>query len=182
MGLAHFLGRYRAVQAARNRPITAWVRHKLGALRAQGRDSEKFAFVTHGTMADPRWIDPKVDPNGRAPGWSYMSDPRIVNMSPIGFARYSSLRSWLSQWSLEDARGDGPGNLARTSVPVLVINNGADDACTPSHAARLFAAVPHERKAFGEIAGANHYVQGQPELGQQAIGLVMNWLGDAVCA
>jgi alpha-beta hydrolase superfamily lysophospholipase len=171
-----FLKRYRSEQQARNRRITAWVHSKLQALREAGRAHEEFAFVTHGTMADPRWLDPSVDPNGRPANWCYMGDPRIVNMSPIGFARYSSLRSWLSQWSLDDAQDDGPASIAKTSVPVLVINNGADDACAPSHAQRLFDAVTHDDKAFVEIDGANHYYQGQPELGARAVSEVANWL------
>jgi alpha-beta hydrolase superfamily lysophospholipase len=173
---AEFLERFRGEQRARNRRITTWVKAKLKALKDAGRDNEEFAFVTHGTMADPRWLDPAVDPNARPPNWCYMGDPKVVNMSPIGFARYSSLRSWLSQWSIDDARGDGPGSIAKTSVPVLVINNGADDACAPSHAQRLFEAVPHADKAFVEIEGANHYYQGQPELGGRAVGEVAQWL------
>jgi alpha-beta hydrolase superfamily lysophospholipase len=173
---ADFLAAYRERQRQRNRRITAWVRERLEHLRRTGRTNEELAFVTHGTMADPRFIDPSVDPNERPPNWCYMGEPRVVNMSPIGLGRYSSLRSWLSQWSFDDARGDGPGALARTSVPVLVINNSADDACAPSHAQRLFAAVPHGDKQFREIAGANHYYQGQPELGRQSVETVKAWL------
>ena len=173
---ADFLENYRAGQRARNRRITAWAKAKLESLKRSGREQEEFGFVTHGTMADPRWLDPAVDPNDRRPGWCYMGDPRVVNMSPIGFARYSSLRSWLSQWSIDDARGDGPRNAALVSVPVLVINNSADDACAPSHAHRLFDAVPHKDKLFVEIKGATHYYQGQPELGAEAIDHIRAWM------
>lgn len=41
---------------------------ELAGLRAAGREQEEFAFVVHGTMADPRWLDPTVDPNDRTPG------------------------------------------------------------------------------------------------------------------
>ncbi len=171
-----FLAEYSAAQWARNRRISAWVKDKLAALKAADRVHEEFGFVTHGTMADPRWLDAGIDPNDRAAEGTYMGDPRIVNMSPIGFARYSSLRSWLSQWSIDDARGDAPGNLARTTVPVLVINNSADDACTPYHAKRIFDAVPHADKAFAEVKGANHYYSGQPDLAAVAIDHLEKWL------
>jgi len=171
-----FVERYRAAQIERNRRLTSWVRGKLTSLKAQGRGGEEFAFVVHGTMADPRWLDPSVDPNDRRPGWCYLGDPRTVNMSPIGLARFSSLRSWLSQWSYDEAQGDGPGSLRRVSRPVLVINNSADDACTPSHAYRLFEAVQHTDKAFEQIAGATHYYLGQPELSAQAVSVVRRWL------
>ncbi|MEJ6537806.1 MAG: alpha/beta hydrolase, partial [Mycobacterium sp.] len=128
-----FLQRYRQAQIDRNRRITKWVREKLAALEDQGRGDEEFCFVVHGTMADPRWLDGSVDPNDRTPGTCYLGDPRVVNSSPIGLARYSSLRSWLSQWSYDDARGDGVVCGRDVAVPVLVIGNLADDACTPSH-------------------------------------------------
>ena len=175
---AEFVERYRAAQVARNRRITAWVRQKLAHMRETGRPDEEFAFVTHGTMADPRWLDPAIDANDRRPGWCYMGDPRIVNMSPIGLARFSTLRSWLSQWSYDDANADGPTSLAAIQKPVLVINNTADDACTPSHAARLFDAVRHDRKAYFDIEGATHYYQDQPELADKAVAIVKGWLGD----
>ncbi len=173
---AEFLERYRAAQIARNRRITAWVREKLESLRSRGRVNEEFAFVTHGTMADPRWLDPAVDPSDRRPYWCYLGEPRVVNMSPVGLARFSTLRSWLSQWSYDDAHADGPASLATVTKPVLVINNTADDACAPSHAQRLFAAVSHDRKAYSDIKGATHYYHDQPELGAQAATIVRNWL------
>lgn len=175
---AAFLERYRAAQEARNRRITAWVKDRLETLRRRGRPNDEFGFVVHGTMADPRWLDPAVDPNDRAPGVCYLGDPQVVNMSPIGLARFSTLRSWLSQWSLDDARADGPRCLSRVKSPVLVINNSADDACTPSHARRLYEAVAHGDRRFHEVASATHYYQDQPELGAQAVGLVKAWLED----
>lgn len=175
---AAFLDRYRAAQEARNRRITAWVKDRLETLRRRGRPNDEFGFVVHGTMADPRWLDPAVDPNDRAPGGCYLGDPQVVNMSPIGLARFSTLRSWLSQWSLDDARADGPRCLSRVKSPVLVINNSADDACTPSHARRLYEAVAHGDRRFHEVASATHYYQDQPELGAQAVGLVKAWLED----
>ena len=31
-------------------------------------DAYEHCFVVHGTMADPAWIDPAIEPNGRKPG------------------------------------------------------------------------------------------------------------------
>jgi alpha-beta hydrolase superfamily lysophospholipase len=173
-----FLTRYRAAQVARNRRITAWVKAKLAMLKAEGREHDEFGFVVHGTMADPRWLDPTVDPNDRRPGWTYQGDPRVVNMSPTGLARFTTLRSWLSQWSYDDANGDALTAAADITVPVLVIGNSADDACTPSHTRRLFAAVGHTDKELHEIKGATHYYAGpdqRPQL-QEAVATVTDWL------
>ena len=174
---AEFLQRYRQAQIDRNRRITKWVKEKLAALQAQGCADEEFCFVVHGTMADPRWLDAGVDPNDRKPGTCYLGDPRIVNNSPIGLARFCSLRSWLSQWSYDDARGDGVACGADVAVPTLVIGNLADDACTPSHTRRLFEAIGHPDKEMREIAGANHYYSGpdQRETLKEAVSIISDW-------
>jgi len=171
-----FLQRYRAEQEARNRRITQWVKRKLAELRAKGRPDEEFAFVVHGTMADPRFLDPTVDPSDRQPGWCYLGDPRIANNGPIGLARFCTLRSWLSQWSLDDSNADGLKCAARIKVPVLVIGNTADDACTPSHTHRLYEAVQHDDKELYEVKGATHYYIGQKKELAEAVQVIAGWL------
>jgi pimeloyl-ACP methyl ester carboxylesterase len=171
-----YLARFRAAQEARNRRITAWVKEKLAALRAAGRPNDEHCFVVQGTMADPRWLDPSIDPNDRRPGWCFLGDPQVVNDGPVGLARFCSLRSWLSQWSLDDSNADSLRSLARTSVPVLVVANSADDAATPSHADRMFAAVGHERRQLIVIKGANHYYFGQPKEVVEAATAIRAWL------
>jgi pimeloyl-ACP methyl ester carboxylesterase len=132
--------------------------------------------VVHGTMADPRWLDPTVDPNDRTPGQCYMGDPRIVNMMPAGLARYSSLRAWLSQWSYETSLADGPGSAAAISVPALVLENSADDACTPSHGQRIWDALAHVPRHRVVIRGATHYYLGQRSCLAEATTEVTSWL------
>lgn len=171
-----FLDRYRAAQIARNRRITGWVKEKLQSLRDGGRPQDEFGFVVHGTMADPRWLDPTVDPNERRPNWCYLGDPRIVNDGPVGLARFCTLRSWLSQWSFDDSNADGLSCAAGISVPALVIGNGADDACTPSHTQRLYDAIGHNNKSVHTIAGASHYYIGQPEQLQEAVALCTDFI------
>ena len=156
-----FVTRYRTAQVARNRRITQWVRGELERRRADhDRFGPELAFVVQGTMADPRWLDPSIDPSDRRPHWCYLGDPKAVNDGPVGLARFSTLRSWLSQWGYDTARGDALGSAAEVSQPVLVIGNTADDACTPSHTRRLFDAVGHDRRWLHEIKGATHYYGG----------------------
>lgn len=171
-----FVSRYREAQVARNRKITAWVKQKLADFKAQGLENEEFAFVVHGTMADPRWLDKTLDPNDRPENWCYLGDPKQVNNGPVGLARFSTLRSWLSQWSYDDSNADGLKSAAQISVPTLVIGNTADDACTPSHTYRLFEAVSHDNKELKEIQGANHYYFGQPDKLFEAAVTVDQWL------
>ena len=82
-------------------------RTELDLAAGGGRPNDAPPFVVHGTLADPRVLDPAIDPNEREPGVSFLGDPRVVNDGPIGLARFCSLRSWLSQWSVDDANADG---------------------------------------------------------------------------
>jgi len=155
-----FLTTYHAAQIARNRRITAWVKEQLDTIRASDAPNREFAFTVHGTMADPRWLDPSIEPSDRAPGTCYLGDPRIVNDGPVGLARFSTLRSWISQWSYDDARCDAMAAGTGISIPALVIGNTADDACTPSHTQRLFDAIAHDNKQLHIVEGATHYYTG----------------------
>jgi hypothetical protein len=70
-----------------------------------------------------------VDSNERVPGTCYLGDPQVVNMSLVGLARFLTLRSWLSQWSYDDAYGACGRDIA---VPALVIGNQRDKCVKPS--------------------------------------------------
>jgi pimeloyl-ACP methyl ester carboxylesterase len=166
---------YRAAQQTRIRRISADVRQRIEDFRKRGLTFQEHCFVVHGTMADLRWLDPSIDANGRKPNWCYMGDPRVVNMSPAHLARFSSLRSWLSQWS-EDSRADGPRCAGDITVPALIVENMADDACTPSHAARIRAGFTQVTPDFHQIEGATHYYFGQPDKMTEAVGIITGWM------
>ena len=171
-----FLEAFEKAQIARNRKITTWVREQLDGFKTAGRPNEELGFVVHGTMAAPCWLDPAVEPNDRKPGTCGFGDPQVVNMSPIGIARFSSLRSWLSQWSYDDAVVDAPKSAAKITIPVLVVQNSADDLCVPSQAARIFAAIGHDNKEFKEIKDATHYYYEQPDKCDEACGVCIDWV------
>ncbi len=173
---APFVERFRAAQIARNRRITSRVRQSLEALKAAGEPDAERAFVVNGTMCDLRWVDPTQDPSDRRPHTCYLGDPRIANDGPVGLARFTTLRSWLSQWSYDDSNANGEINAARIASPVLVINNTADLACTPSHARRLFDAVTDPDKTYVDIAGADHYYIERPDLLPTAVAAISTWI------
>lgn len=173
---ADFIAAFRAAQIARNRRITDWCKDKLAQLRRANNGEMERAFVVHRTMCDVRWLDPTVDPNDRRPGWSYMGDPRTVNTGPVGLARYSTLRSWLSQWSYDLSNAKGPANAARIHhTPVLQIENTADEAVPATHNPAIYAALATKDKRFLSLKGATHYYVGQPELLQQCMDAVTGW-------
>lgn len=173
---AAFVARFRAAQLDRNRRITAWVRETLGDLRRKGEHNMERAFTVQGTMANVCWTDPTQEPSDRRPYTCYLGDPRIANDGPVGLARFTTLRSWLSQWGFDTTNADGLGNAGRISCPVLVLNNTADLACTPSHAARLFEAVSHDRKVYRDIKGADHYYIERPDLLPEAVSVCSEWM------
>jgi len=173
---SEFIDRYRSAQAARMHRITQWVKATLAELRhRKGAEMER-GFVVHRTQADPRFLDPMLDPNDRRPGWCYLGNPETVNSGPVGLARFSTLRSWLSQWSPADTQGDGLACVARMNAPLLVIENTADDAVPQPHCRMVFDAAGCSDKTMRNIKGATHYYAGQPELLMQAIALLKDWL------
>ena len=171
-----YIARYRAAQLARMRRITAWARQTLAELKARNTGELERGFIVYRTLADPRFLDPTLDPNDRKPRWCYMGNPETVNTGPVGLARFTTLRSWLSQWSLDDSRGNGLEAAKRMRAPLLVIENSADDGCPQPHPRMLFEAAASPDKTFHVIQGANHYYAGQPEQLAQATQLIRDWL------
>ncbi len=173
---AAFVARFREAQIARNRRITARVKATLAELAARGEPDAERPFVVAGTMCDVRWTDPSQDPSDRRPGTCYLGDPKIANDGPVGLGRFTTLRSWLSQWSFDESRANGVVNAGHISCPVLAINNTADLACTPSHAQRLFDAVASKDKELVQIEGADHYYVERRDLLPKAVETVEAWL------
>jgi pimeloyl-ACP methyl ester carboxylesterase len=171
-----FIARFRAAQLERMRRRTAWVKDTLSFLQSKGTDEVERGFVTYRTMADLRFMDPAVDPNDRKPRSCYLGRPETANTGPVGIARFSTLRAWLSQWSLDDSNADGLRSAAAVSVPLLAIENSADDAVPQPHVRAIHDAVASRDKAFHLIKGATHYYQDQPELLKEAVETCVRWL------
>ncbi len=168
-----FVERFRQAQLSRMRNKTAWVKDTLKKLKG---DELERGFVTYRTMCDPRFMDPAVDPNDRKPRWCYLGKPETANTGPVGIGRFSTLRAWLSQWSVDDSNADGVKCARSVSVPLLAIENSADDAVPQPHVRMIHDAAASRDKSFHLIKGATHYYQGQPELLKQAVELCVGWM------
>ncbi|MBL8382463.1 MAG: alpha/beta hydrolase, partial [Burkholderiales bacterium] len=171
-----FLAAYRAAQVARNRRITDWARGELDAARRRGQPWFEHCFVVQGTMADPAWLDPAIEPSDRKPRWCYMGEPHMVNDAPAGLARFTTLRSWLSQYAYDLSNADGVRSARSVSVPVCIIENSADDGCLPHHGRELFEAVAHADRERHVISGATHYYFDQPDKLGEALDAACGWL------
>ena len=173
---ADYIRAYRAAQLARMRRITATAKELLETLKKRGGAEMERGFITHRTIADLRFMDPAVDPNDRKPRWCWVGNPETANTGPVGLARFSMLRSWLSQWSIDDTRAHGVKSAANITVPFLAIENTADDAVPQPHTGKIHAAAASKDKTMKAIKGATHYYQGQPELLKQAVEINLGWM------
>jgi hypothetical protein len=174
---AEFVETFRAAQLARMSRISNWARDQLAEIKELGGAEVERCFMTQRTMADPRWLDTSLDHNDRRPGWCYLGDPETVNVGPVGLARFSTLRSWLSQWSIDDARADGVPCLARVPQPQLFVENSADDATPRSDLVAMHEASGASDRSYHVIDGANHYYKDQPDCLRDAVRVTTNWLG-----
>jgi pimeloyl-ACP methyl ester carboxylesterase len=173
---AEFVATFRAAQLARNRRITSRTSELLDAFARRNDGEVERGFVVHRTNCDVRWLDPAIDPNGRKPGWCFLGDPRVANSAPAGLARFSTLRSWLSQWSYDHSNAKGRDNAACIAAcPVVQIVNGADDAVPATHNPAIRAALATKDKEYVEIEGATHYCLGQPDELAKCIATVTDW-------
>jgi pimeloyl-ACP methyl ester carboxylesterase len=167
-----FLARFTAAQRARRDRIEAWVDARLRLLARDPAAPQDQAFVVYRTHAEPRCVDLSIDPNDRPPG-SIWGDARAVNYAANAMGRYTSLKAFLSQWSSR-SQADGPANLARTSVPVLLFTYTADASTFPStRDAWLAAAAGRIRNV--DVKGGNHYLSGQPERVTQVADELAAW-------
>ncbi|GAA3930932.1 alpha/beta fold hydrolase [Microbacterium soli] len=177
-----FIRRYREAQIARNRRITEWAQQTLIEIAEEAEPSggseadalDDLPFVVHGTAADPRFLDGTIDPSDRKLT-TLWGAPWSANFRPASLGHYSSLRSWLSQWSYDLSRANAYKQLPKVQAPVLVVYGSADCAAFPSHARGMADAVRHDDVELVEIEGADHYFQGRPDLARRMSSIIVDW-------
>mmetsp|Transcript_11262 Transcript_11262/g.26935 ORF Transcript_11262/g.26935 Transcript_11262/m.26935 type:complete len:621 (+) Transcript_11262:13-1875(+) len=173
-----FVETYRAAQLARNRRITAWAQERVKELNEQRsgwqQGQRDLCFTVHCTQADIARLDTNLDHNQREP--ATLEELAKENHSPAGLARYSNVRSWLSQWSVDLSRADALACLPHTSVPTFVLHNAKDHLAFPSHAKGMYSAIRHNRKKYYEAEDATHYFFGQPEVLTTVAAAICDWL------
>ena len=170
-----WLARYRAAQIARNLRIEAWARAQLAFVRATPHGVRDMAFIIYRTGADPRHLDPALDPNDRPPGTTIWGDPRQLNYGANNIGRYTTISSYLSQWA-QSSPADGPDNLARARGPVLLIEHTADASVVPVMN-QLWADAAGARLARHVLKGGTHYLAGQPQLVAESVAVIAAWAG-----
>lgn len=167
-----FVVRYRAAQVARNHRITAWARAELDRLAAAGAWDR--IFNVHRVWADLRFLDLTIDPSDRRAG-CYAGDPRTANRGPFAIGATSTLRTWLSMWSLEASQCRSATHLGRVTVPSLVVQSTADRGVFPSDARAIHDALDAADKDLTFLPG-EHYFE---DVGRTEVAdLLAAWIAD----
>jgi hypothetical protein len=173
-----FVTAYRAAQVARNERITAWVLDQLADLETRfGGRLTDLPFVVHGTTADLRYLDATIDPNDRVLGQTFWGPPETANYLPASLAHFTTLQSWLSQWSLEHTNA-GVHNVADISAPMLVVVGTADPSVLPCHTQAITDAISHADWERIDIPSGTHYFEGQPELVAEIATVMHRWMDE----
>jgi hypothetical protein len=169
-----FIRRYRAAQEARNHRITDWVEAELDRLTAAGAFDRTFSV--HRTWADPRFLDPAIDPSERPGGLCLAGDPRWANRSPFGLAASCTLRTWLSVWSLRRSQCRGGPHLRRIGLPALVVQSTGDVGVFPDDARTIFEALGSADKALEWVEGS-HYLEEPAGARDEVAERLAAWVG-----
>jgi pimeloyl-ACP methyl ester carboxylesterase len=172
-----FVDRYRRAQTARNHAITDWVETEFTRVRAAGFSDRPFTVMR--TWADPRMVDPGIEPTSREPNSCYAGVPVEANRSARGIAAACTLRNWLGMWSLRHAQTRAEPHLARITCPALVINAHADTGVYPSDARRIHDALAGTDKTLRSI-DSDHYFRTPGARDEQA-DTIAGWLAERWC-
>jgi hypothetical protein len=168
-----FLARYRSAQIERNHRLTAWCRTQLDAARTlPARDR---IFTMGRTWADPRYVDPAIDPSERPTPMCYFGDPKRANYGVMGVGVVSTMRTWLNMFSLEESDCIVAPHLARLDLPTLVVQPDADSGVFPSDARGLYDGAATTDKEFVTLPG-DHYFVGPDGARDTVADTLADWL------
>jgi pimeloyl-ACP methyl ester carboxylesterase len=168
-----FVERYRAAQVARNEAITDWAQAELKRVQAAGFSDRPFNVMR--TWADPRMVDPTLDPSNRPPNTCYVGPPAKANRSAHGVGSACTLRNWISMWSLRHSQTRAEPHLARITCPALIINAEQDTGVFPSDAQRICGALAGTDKTMRSI-DSDHYFT-TPGARSELADLIAKWIG-----
>jgi alpha-beta hydrolase superfamily lysophospholipase len=189
-----WLARYRAAQRARIARIDAIARESIAdaerARRASGGDLRRddpaawrrlrqravhtAYLVIYRTLADPAYLDLRIDPDDRPMGSLFaFPDPLDANYGRGGLARTMTARGWLSTWSGLASRARLADTLPKVVVPTLILHPTADTEIRLRQAREIRDRAGAEDVTYHELPGAPHYLEGHRRV---AMEIVTDWL------
>lgn len=173
---ADFLAEFRAAQVARceriDRRCLEWCEEsRYFRARMKSADSAEERslatrrglprryLVIYRTLADPRYLDPSLDPSNRPLGSVFSHggrDPIAANYGE-GLARTMSARGWLSTWSGLRSLARLDRNLPEVELPLLIVYPDADSEIYPSEQDAYLRAAASKDKSFVTVPFTDHY-------------------------
>lgn len=172
---SEFIACYRAAQVERNRRITVWAKAELARLTTLGYYDRHFSVPR--TWADPRMVDPTIEPTGRKPGTCYRGPTEAANRGDRGIGGQTTVRNWLNMWSLDESQCRAEEHLAKMTVPSLVINADGDSGVFPSDAQGLYDAIASGDKQRLDLPGDHYFLS--PDGARDAVAdHIAGWIND----
>ena len=158
---------------------------KPGDLILRRHALQRRYLLIYRTLADPRYLDPTIDPSPRPLGsvFSFGRDPVLGNYGE-GLARAMSARGWLSTWSGLSSNAELERTLPGVRVPTLIVCALPTRTSTRRSAARRYDWLATSEKEWVEVPWADHYFRpfgaegaklGDPRE-RVALGSIVPWL------
>ena len=179
LAIAYLVQQRAAAEAVRRPDFAARELTEQLALRRQAALDR--TMVIYRTLANPAFLDPDIEPNQRPLGSIFAPDPLAGNLAAAGLSRVMTPRGWLSTWSGLSSRARLADNLARITVPTLIVNALGDSDIYPSEADAAFAAAAAPDKQFVALEEAGHYLTPTagstlPDPRDRLIDIIVPWL------
>ncbi len=206
---AGWLAQYRLRQRERNRRLDAiaqeWLaehRWARATLRNPGSaelpDSARGLLnrrallgrymIIYRTLANPAYLDPRIDPSRRPLGSIFSpGDPIIGNYGPGGLARVMTPRAWLSTWSGLSSQADLPDTIQHVTVPTLIVYSDGDCDIFPAEQDELLQKSAAADKSLQYLPWADHYLHPVGEEGrkladprERVIDMIVPWIEERI--
>ena len=147
-------------------------------------------MVIYRTLANPAYLDPRIDPSRRPLGSIFSpADPIIGNYGPGGLARTMTPGAWLSTWSGLSSQADLPDTIAHVAIPTLLVYADGDCDIFPAEQRELLERSGAPDKQLVDLPWADHYLHPVGDEGRtladprvRIIDLIVPWIEDRIGA
>lgn len=145
-------------------------------------------MVVYRTLANPAYVDPSIEPNGRRPGSIFApNDPMAGNYGQAGLGRLLTPGAWLSTWSGVSSQANMPMTIAGVRVPTLLVYAERDSDVFPSEQLELYDASGAEDRDLQILDSADHYLNPVGDEGrkmadprERLIEMIVPWIEERI--
>src|SRR5271157_5786901 len=116
-------------------------------------------MIVYRQLANPNYLDLTLDSSERSVGSIFSPRPDLSNYHAVGLGRIVTPNAWLSTWSALSSNANLLRNIARVTVPTLVVGAMADQDIFPSDVRTQFEASGATDKRLELVSGADHFMR-----------------------